>query len=155
MKKQRNRTRIAVVLGLVVLAAALVAAAAVTRPVLAESQPIRAAQHSGSGIDLATGTGAKPGYRLARRAGLRRRIAAPRCLPSSPSRAPTIRPTDVCQDDTCQQVDIFAFDQLATVTAIVHLGSNKVVDAWLVPNSHPLANPRLYNRAVEIIRNDA
>ena len=41
MKNQRNRTRIAVVLGMVLLAAAFVAVVAVTQPAQAESQPIR------------------------------------------------------------------------------------------------------------------
>ncbi len=153
MKNQRNRTRIAVVLGLVLLAAAFVAVVAVTQPAQAESQPIRPL----STADQALTSQQEQAQSLA--------IASPvvqdyvgdsraEVFTVFPFKDPFDPAYDICQDDTCQQVDIFAFDQLATITTIVHLGSNKVVDAWLVPNSHPLANPRLYDRAVEIIQND-
>jgi hypothetical protein len=153
MKKQRNRSRIVVVLALSVLAAAFVAVAAITHPALAQSQPIRAL----STTDQALTSEQQQAQSLA--------IASPVVRDYvGDSRGEVFQvfsfndPYDpaykACADGTCRQVDIFAFDQLATVTAIVHLGSDKVIDAWLVPNSHPLINPRLYNRAVEIIQND-
>jgi hypothetical protein len=60
-----------------------------------------------------------------------------------------------CDETSCFQVDIYDFDDNATVTAIVHVAQGKVLDVWHLPDTHPLINKRLYNRAVEIIRNDA
>lgn len=59
-----------------------------------------------------------------------------------------------CQQGTCYQVDIFDFTQRATITAIVDVDSDKALDAWLTPNSHPLITPSLYRRAWEIMRTD-
>jgi hypothetical protein len=71
-----------------------------------------------------------------------------------PFRAPFAPAYEACSDGSCYQVDVFDFEQQATVTAIVHLGSDKVLDAWLIPATHPLIPPALYQRAVEIIQND-
>ncbi len=71
-----------------------------------------------------------------------------------PFRDPFVPAYDVCSDGSCYQVDIFDFDQAATVTAIVHVAGDQVLDAWLTPASHPLITPALYQRAVEIIQND-
>ena len=57
-----------------------------------------------------------------------------------------------CADGACYQVDIFNFDRGATVTAIVNQASGQVLDAWRIDSVFPLINKRLYNRAVEIIR---
>lgn len=58
-----------------------------------------------------------------------------------------------CSDGGCYQVDIYDFDRNATVTAIVHQGL--MLDVFEVPNTFPLINKRLYNRAVELIRASA
>lgn len=71
-----------------------------------------------------------------------------------PFRDPFVPAYDACSDGTCYQVDIFDFEQQATITAIAHLGSDQVLDAWLIPGAHPLIPPALYQRAVEIIQND-
>ncbi len=71
-----------------------------------------------------------------------------------PFRDPFVPAYDACSDGACYQVDIFDFQQQATITAIVHLGSDQVLDAWLLPGAHPLIPPALYQRAVEIIQND-
>ncbi len=60
----------------------------------------------------------------------------------------------VCADGSCYQVDSFDFEQEATITAIVHVDGNQVLDAWLTPGAHPLIPAHLYQRAVEIIQND-
>lgn len=71
-----------------------------------------------------------------------------------PFRDPFVPAYDACSDGSCYQVDIFDFDQAATITAIVHVGGDQVLDTWLSPASHPLITPALYQRAVEIIQND-
>lgn len=71
-----------------------------------------------------------------------------------PFRDPFVPAYDTCRDGSCYQVDIFDFEQAATVTAIVHVAGDQVLDAWLVPGSHPLIPPALYQRAVEIVQND-
>lgn len=71
-----------------------------------------------------------------------------------PFRDPFVPAYDACSDGTCYQIDIFDFDQAATITAIVHVAGDRVLDAWLTPASHPLITPALYQRAVEIIQND-
>ncbi len=71
-----------------------------------------------------------------------------------PFRDPFVPAYDACRDGSCYQVDIFDFEQQATITAIVHVASDQVLDAWLVPGSHPLIPPALYQRAVEIVQND-
>lgn len=57
-----------------------------------------------------------------------------------------------CASSACYQVDIYNFDSLATVTAIVDQGAGQVLDAWRIDGVFPLINKRLYNRAVEIIQ---
>lgn len=57
-----------------------------------------------------------------------------------------------CADGACYQVDIFNFDRGATVTAIVNQATGQVLDSWRIDSVFPLINKRLYNRAVEIIR---
>ena len=71
-----------------------------------------------------------------------------------PFRDPFVPAYDACSDGSCYQVDIFDFDQAATITAIAHVGGDQVLDTWLSPASHPLITPALYQRAVEIIQND-
>jgi hypothetical protein len=71
-----------------------------------------------------------------------------------PFRTPFVPAYDACRDGSCYQVDIFDFDQAATITAIVHVAGYQVLDAWLTPASHPLITPALYQRAVEIIQSD-
>ena len=60
-----------------------------------------------------------------------------------------------CRNGACYQVDIYNFDQNATVTAIVDQGQAKVLAAWQLANSFPLINQRLYHRAIELIRSSA
>ncbi|MEA3336317.1 MAG: hypothetical protein U9R25_10435 [Chloroflexota bacterium] len=60
-----------------------------------------------------------------------------------------------CIDGTCYQVDIYDFEQLAAVTAIVHQRSGEVLDVFRIADSTPLINKRLHDRAVEIIQTDA
>ena len=57
-----------------------------------------------------------------------------------------------CADGSCYQIDIFNFDQNATVIAIVHLQKNRVLEVLHIPGSHPPVNTRLYQRAAEIIQ---
>lgn len=71
-----------------------------------------------------------------------------------PFRDPFAPGYEACNDGACYQVDIFDFDQAATITAIVDTAGDRVLDAWLAPGSHPLIPPALYQRAVEIIQND-
>ena len=48
-----------------------------------------------------------------------------------------------CRNGACYQVDIYNFDQNATVTAIVDQGQAKVLAAWQLANSFPQINQRL------------
>jgi len=60
-----------------------------------------------------------------------------------------------CADGRCYQVDIYNLGQNATVTAIVHEGQGKVLEAWQLANTFPLINQRFYRRAIELIRTSA
>ncbi len=60
-----------------------------------------------------------------------------------------------CADGSCYQVDVYDFTHHATITAIVHNGSGKVLDVWQLDGTFPLINQRLFNRAIELIRSDA
>ncbi len=71
-----------------------------------------------------------------------------------PFRDPFAPGFESCAADACYKVDIFAFDQLATISAVVDVDAGKVLSSWLLPQSHPLITPALYQRAYEIIAND-
>ena len=60
-----------------------------------------------------------------------------------------------CASGECYQVDIYNFDSLATVTAIVDHASGEVVDHFRVEKVYPLISKRLYNRAIEIVQQSA
>ena len=153
MKEQKRKLKSALTIGFIlalVLAAMPILAGA---PAAADSGPIKpldsadypmtAAQQQAQQLALAS----KPVQDYAK--GHRAEV-----FTILPFRDPYQPAYDACRDGTCYKVDIFDFDQEATVSAIVHTGGNAVIDAWMTPASHPLITPALYARAQEIIQND-
>ena len=62
--------------------------------------------------------------------------------------------TAACADGACYQVNIYDYEANAAVLAIAQTGQGQVLDVFHLPGSHPLINARLYDLAVEIMRND-
>ncbi len=153
MAERKNWLTVALTAGLaaVVLIAAL---ALMTRPTaVADAGPIKPLQPT----ERALTAQQQQAQRLAlASASVQRYVQGARAevFTILPLRDPFAPAYDVCNDGSCYQVDIFDFDQAATVTAIVHGEGNRVLDTWLTPASHPLITPALYQRAVEIIQND-
>lgn len=59
-----------------------------------------------------------------------------------------------CATATCWQVEIYIFDQNATVLAIVNVDAAEVLDVLYQPGVHPGVNQRLADLALELALND-
>ena len=59
----------------------------------------------------------------------------------------------VCATADCRQVEIYNFDDNATITAIVNIESQKVLDVLHLPHMHPGINKRLNDLALEVALN--
>ena len=153
MAEQKNRFKAALTVGLVLAFliatfALLASPAAVAdtgpiKPLQQTERPLTAQQQQAQRLALAS-------------APVQRYVEGARAevFTILPFRDPFVPAYDACSDGSCYQVDIFDFDQAATITAIVHVGGDQVLDAWLTPASHPMIPPALYQRAVEIIQDD-
>jgi hypothetical protein len=154
MAEQKNRFKAALMVGLVLALLTTLFGLLAGPPVAAESGPIQPlARAAGQTLTRqqqqaqALALDSAPVQRYVE--GARAEVFA-----ILPFRDPFVPAYDACRDGSCYQVDIFDFDQAATITAIAHVAGDRVLDAWLVPGSYPLIPPALYQRAVEIVRND-
>ncbi len=57
----------------------------------------------------------------------------------------------VCLRADCRQVEIYNYDENATVTAIVNLDARRVLDVLYLPDARPLINQSHFDRAVDLI----
>jgi hypothetical protein len=58
-----------------------------------------------------------------------------------------------CAEADCRQVEIYLYDENATVLAIVNLSAGTVIDVFHQPGVQPGINPRVADLAAEIARN--
>ncbi len=61
--------------------------------------------------------------------------------------------SQACAEHECWQVEIYNFDENATVTAIVDVEDEVVLDVLYLPGAHPGINKRLADLAIEIALN--